>query len=1034
MPTVARLGSGIPLVARGREMRRLRAALDRAAAGSAGAVLLSGDAGVGKSRLVDELTRVAEEQDVLVLTGRCVDVGETGLPYLPFAEAFRQVPRDALTAAGARPALGRLLPELAVPPAAERHAESGAGLLAPEAGVRMAQDLGQLQLFDAAHGLLGELAARRCVLLVVEDVHWADASTRNLLSFLLARLRAQRLLVVVSYRADDLHRTHPLRPLLAELVRLAAVERVDLAPFDRADCRDFVSALAEGTLPESAVAQIAERSEGNAFFAEELVAAYADSGDGLPWVLVDVLLARVERLSPAAQRVIRMASVSGRWVRHSRLRAVAALDAEDTGRERMTDADLHDALREAVQHHVLVVESDDDVLAFRHALLHEAVYGDLLPGERVRLHASYARHLATEQGQRGTAAALAHHSMESHALPQALAASVAAAGEAADLGAPAAALRHLEQAMKLWCAVPEQERPATVDEAALHRKSAFVAGTAGEPERAVAYARSAVELADRGGIPEQAAEARRRLAQALFALDGKEAEAAKAVERAWELVRDRPPSDTSAWVLAVRARVLRASAGMADARECAERAVHHARESGAGGAEADALITMAVLDDTSGDAETGAGRLGEAVALAQRAGALNVELRARYNLAVNRYDQGLLDTAGCVVDEAVARARDAGLTWSAYGLELRILQIAVREARGDWEGAAAAAEPPGRRVSSTVSARLAAAGASLLVNRGRFGEAERLVGQLTAEWHVDMQIVRLSAVAGAELACWQGRPRDAAELLGRALQRMRRIDPGWPIPGIRLTALAVGAYAGIAEAARRNRDAEAERHAVTEAARLVTERAHAAESARPRTGELGPEGRAWLALLAAEQTRLGAEQGRAGAEHGRAGAEHGRLGGAGEPAAWRAAAEAFAEYGEVYQAAVCRWRLGAALIAAQRRDEAAEQLSAAHQVAERLGARPLLDAVSQLARRARIAVAPGAPMPSTGPDPLTPRERAVLDLVALGRTNRQVGEELFISEKTVSVHLSRLMAKLGASRRAEAVAIAYDRGLIAPRP
>src|SRR5207248_172136 len=128
------------------------------------------------------------------------------------------------------------------------------------------------------------------------------------------------------YRADDLHRTHPLRPLLAELIRLPAVDRIELAPFSPADSRAFVAALADGSLPESAVAQIAERSEGNAFFAEELLAAYDDCSQGLPWVLVDVLLARVEALGPAAQHVVRVASVAGRRVRHTRLRAVSELD------------------------------------------------------------------------------------------------------------------------------------------------------------------------------------------------------------------------------------------------------------------------------------------------------------------------------------------------------------------------------------------------------------------------------------------------------------------------------------------------------------------------------------------------------------------------------------------------------------------------------------------------------------------------------------------------------------------------------------
>src|SRR3954451_749746 len=249
---VARLGSGIPLVARDREMSRLRVAFDQAVAGTAAAVLISGDAGVGKTRLTEELAALARAKDAVVLTGRCLDAGETGLPYLPFVEAMGQVP-DRETAVRAHPALARLLPD-AILPAGERAGGSmpGIGAVVPGEGARPAaraeQDVGQLQVFDAVYALLTDLAATSPVVLVLEDLHWADASTRRLLAFLVSRLRDQRLLIVGTYRGDDLHRRHPLRPLLAEMVRLQATERLELNPFDEADSRTFVVALAEELL------------------------------------------------------------------------------------------------------------------------------------------------------------------------------------------------------------------------------------------------------------------------------------------------------------------------------------------------------------------------------------------------------------------------------------------------------------------------------------------------------------------------------------------------------------------------------------------------------------------------------------------------------------------------------------------------------------------------------------------------------------------------------------------------------------------
>jgi DNA-binding CsgD family transcriptional regulator len=337
-----------------------------------------------------------------------------------------------------------------------------------------------------------------------------------------------------------------------------------------------------------------------------------------------------------------------------------------------------------------------------------------------------------------------------------------------------------------------------------------------------------------------------------------------------------------------------------------------------------------------------------------------------------------------------------------------VLQVLVHYYAGDWDYAAWAATPPGMRVSSTVQARLAAAGTHLAVSRGELAQAERMITQLRNDWHRDIQIALITGGTGAELAVWRGRPELAVERVRDALEWARRAGGEWVLAGIRIGALGVAGSADLAGKARRKRDSD--ESAVAQGRAFAEHARTTAEKGLPRLGVLGPEGRAWLA---------------------RANAEESRLTGAGDPALWEAAVEAF-DFGFVYEQAVCRWRYAEALLGAERRDEAVDQLKLADEVASRLGAQPLASAVAQTAKRARITLRADAPAPREHVDLFTPRERDVLRLVALGRTNREVGEELYISEKTVSVHLSRIMAKLGASRRAEAVAIAYDRGLLEP--
>jgi predicted ATPase len=289
------------LVARAAELAGLRAAVERAASGDAATVIVSGDAGVGKSRLVEELMRTAQGDGALVLLGRCVDVGDGELAYAPIAGALRslttQVDEAELDAAlgPGRAELARLVPELA--------GEDAAPAAGPAA-------FGRARLFELLLGTLGRLGHRRPVVLVVEDLHWADGSTRDLLRYFVRAAVGERLALIATYRTDDLHRAHPLRPYLVELRRDPRVQRIDLEPFSRAEFADHVAAIL-GTLPSpGSLDRLYERSEGNAFFTEELLTT-AGSGE-LPVSLRDTMAVHLERLPPASQRVVRVLAAASR--------------------------------------------------------------------------------------------------------------------------------------------------------------------------------------------------------------------------------------------------------------------------------------------------------------------------------------------------------------------------------------------------------------------------------------------------------------------------------------------------------------------------------------------------------------------------------------------------------------------------------------------------------------------------------------------------------------------------------------------------
>ena len=983
-----------PLVGRDTELARLLTAVDRAVAGHGSAVLLAGDAGVGKTRLLDELCARAGARGLRVLTGHCVDLGDVGLPYLPFVDLLRPLTTDPSTAGS--PALAGLLAGRAGGPAAQPFpADDAADLGRPLVG-RAALQPGEddrLQLFESVAAVLAELGAQTPVVVVLEDLHWADRSSRDLLRYLLARLADEPVAVVASYRADDLHRRHPLRPLLAELVRLPGVERLELGPLPDADVGRLVRDLARGAGPVSAatVEDVVARAEGNAFFAEELLAAGL-AGETLPLALTDVLLTRVERLGPDAQQVLRVAAVAGRQVRHDLVAAVGSL----------APADLERALAEAVHSHLLVVSADGRY-RFRHALLREAVLADLLPGERVRLHAAVAAHLAATPGA-GSSAELAHHARESNDLPGAFTASLAAADEAARIGAPAERLQHLEGALALWPAVPDAAARAGRGHAELLLDAAAAARSGGELHRAVALLRNAEQVLGPGGDPLLRSRVFSTLAQALARIEDSEA-ALRYSSAAVELVPAEPPSVTRTWAAAVHARTCYSLGRWAEGDAAAEEALAAADVLGLDGAWADTAVSLARC---RGGEAIGA-RLEEALARARRSGDRDVELRVFFNLAVVPYEAGDLATALPWIDAGLARAEELGVPWAFYAAELRHLGVVARYVGGDWDGSLALAEQLAR--VPEMSAHVRAAGLLVRVGRGDPAAADRVAWARALTDRLDAHVLLMLATVGAsvDLAAWAGDAETAATEAERGIARLHELWRNDRLAAVRMAALALDPVGDAAAAARQAGDALAERRWVTRGEGLVARARSAVEDHLRDVGGYGPEAAAWLLRVEAEESRL-----------------HGRT----APEPWRAAVDGFG-YGHVYEQARCRRRLAEVLLAGGDREAAAAELQRAADAAVRLGAAPLQAAVTALARRGRLAL----DLPGLGrlPDPeavFTPREAEVLALLARGRTNRQIGAELYISEKTASVHVSNILAKLGAGSRTEAVALAAARGLL----
>lgn len=1009
MDDVASVRSAASFVGRGAELERLRELTRAAAAGDAAAVLLSGDAGVGKTSLIAEVARRASDDGLLVLFGRCVDLGTGALPYLPFAEALSQLVRAGQAQLGesaSSPTVDAATPDdsaargaaIVRQVARERPALARiAGRGGPTTVERSPGDTGldRLALFEAVAHLLSRIGDEVSpLLLIIEDLHWADASTRDLVRFLLARLGTDRLLVIASYRGDDLHRRHPLRPLLGELLRLPQVERMELQPFADAELADFLSVVHGELLTDDVIRRITVRSAGNPYYAEELLAAGTD--DRLPAGLADVLLDRLEHVSEPAQQVVRMASVLGAArVEDSLLRAVFA-----AGSAGLEAGVVEGALREAIAHQLLVPDGPDRY-AFRHALLQEAVYGDLLPGERVRFHAAVAHQLAAAAqaderlGDR-QAAELARHSLAAHDVVLALAASLRAAAEARRRSAPAEALEQYEQALQLWDAVDAQQRPAEADLVQVEVAAADVASDAGRRERALHLARAALEEALAHGKAARIAQARAAVALHLYGAD-RMVEAREQARRVVAELDDESPSAARVLARSIEARVNVSLSEPEAALELLPAALQEVEALGLLALKAELLTSQATAHGMVGRPDV-AQQWAAARAAAERAGDVAVMIRVLYNTAIDRFDGGDRTGGAAALEEAIRIADAAGLSSSLYGAQCRSLLITIRWQLGDAEGALAVIRPAGHfSVGLARQLRLfelpvwAARDPEHVLSSGDWLVAS------DAAW--DNQILE---TARAEALGWQGRWLESAEASRKAIQFLEANSEPYQLAGIAIGTTAVSALADLAARSRERGDLAGAAQAVEAAQWFIDDARDRGRYGRPRAFTMGPEGLAWLARLEAEVARLQAQD---------------------NASVWAQVADDF-DGVSVYECARARWRGAELLVRAGERERGRAAAIKARRAAVQLGAGPLTAAIDDLARRARFEVT--KPVDS---GLLTPREREVMSLVAAGLTNRVIGERLFISEKTASVHVSNVLAKLGASGRAEAVAIIERRGL-----
>ena len=974
MRGMGRSSTGARLVGRRDQLRLLDEAVGLAGAGEPQFVVFGGEAGVGKTHLLEHCAVRLEESGWRALRGACVELGAEGLPLAPATAALRdlvhQVGVDRVSALlpGADAVL-TLLPEMRGPQAL------------PDT---------QARLFELFAAVLRRLGDDHPVLLVIDDLHWADKSTRELVGFLARTLLAARVLVVMAYRTDTLGRRHPLPAFLAELERLRGVRRVELPRFGRAETEELVAEVL-GRHPSAAlVDRVFRLSSGNAFFVEELASAQAAGGpSSLPESVRDLLLDRVERLPEASRDVVRMAAAGGPSLSHRLLAEIAGLD----------ERPLLERLRVAVDARVLAAEEGEYAYRFRHALLREAVVDDLLPAERVRLHRAYAEALEARPGLAPAeryAAEVAFHWYGAGEADKALPALVRAAAAAEAVCAHAEQGQMLLRALDQWARVPDAPRLAGLDRVDIWEKLIGANLWAGEDHQALDLADQALAETDQAAAPERAAMllALRGMALRDLGRDG----ALTAVEEALNLLPPAP-SAGRARVLDLLGAVLMTSGRPKRAHALSREAMRIAADLGDEVVEANARTTVGVTLAQLGAYDEALATLREARDGAEERGDATRLTRAHLNLAVVLGTVGRHEETVGAATAGLDIAGRAGLS-RTLGSILTVILATALTAMGRWDEADAtcagglAADP-----SRPLGAAMHAIRGEIALARGEFEYARdqqslatTLLGQASAD-PGRLLVLRLAAA----IALHDNRIGDARKTVADALAVSGEGSPAADV--WRLVTL--GAQ-------------------VESRARMRARTFGDGSAGEPITGALRAAAAAFpvgTPLSSACAAQVAAELGPALGPELRA------------DVSWSEVVSAWEALGEPYSAAYARLR------AAERAAEAGDRVSArdwlrrAADDADRLGAIPLLAEIRVLSRAADVAT-DTTPVRAAAPSGirrlgLTEREAEVLRLVMAGHSNRGIAQQLFISPKTVSAHVSRVLHKLGVAGRVEATAAAY---------
>ncbi len=860
-------------IGRERELEEFEHALAAAQSGRGATALVAGEAGIGKTRLASEVAKRAGGSGFVVLVGRSIDLVGTELAYQPFVDAFR--------------ALGQPW----------------------RSGGRTAGS--QLQVFEDALALLTERAASAPVLLVLEDLHWADNSTLDLLVFLAHNLNDQPILLLATHRADEPASRERVRSLVDRVMRSGSAILLELVPLERDEVTALLAAH-EASLTAAVTDTIVARSEGNPFFAEELLAAGAASGE-LPRRLRDLLLERAGRLDAGTQNLLRFASAAGRDVSYQLLRAVAAVPERDVRR----------SLREAVEHGVLVAERASGTFRFRHALLAEAIYATILPGEREDLHVRLAEALRRDGAP---AAELAPHWAAAGRSSEAFVASVEAARQAEAVFGLSEGRAHLERALVLWDVVPDAAELARLELAELCSWTAELASSTGSAPRAVELQRRAIELVDEGD-GRHAALLQARLSRYLYEC-GKDDAGFAAQERAVELVPTQPPSAERAEVLSGFGSGLRLAWRFEESLAVCQEALAVARAVGARQPELRALDVLGSDLVYLGRAEEGLSHLRRVLERAEESGD-PLELRVAYVALTDVY------TMLARPREAV-RLGAAGLeTMRGSGVEYTVLEANYIEALlaiGEWDRADEASAAALRAVTANYPYMLLVLRADLEIGRGRFDQARLHLDAARETLRPDRGLGIFDVVL-ADLALWERRWTAAEQAVQDALamatsRQAAQLRVWFCAKGLR-------AQAELAALAHARRDSDAHAGWLDRAGKLITiARVAAAEAAA-----ITPNAAGWLAL---------------------ADAEYERARGAAPSALWSEAARTWDRLERLPLAAYCHWREAEALVTAgASRTEAGASLREAYAVASRIGAEPLLREIRAALRtrsaRSRVA-------------------------------------------------------------------------------